>query len=177
MEPYWPALSEGTVVHVLDLANGKEVRQLKSRPESLTAICFSCDSRTLAVGERDGSVTLWELASAQQRLRRKGHLNQVLSIAFAPNCTALATGGYDSTALIWDLTDGILCSQTASPRLSQKELEELWAESGRCGRSECRSGNLGLRSSTESGRPLSYRAAETGAAGGHRADKSSRRRS
>jgi WD40 repeat protein len=50
----------------LDAASGKELRKITS-PRPVTSFAFSPDSRSLAAENADGTVTLWEVASARPR--------------------------------------------------------------------------------------------------------------
>jgi hypothetical protein len=63
------------------------------------------NGRMLAAGGADGTVTLWELATGQQRATLRGHAGNVYALAFAV-CGGLASGGDDGTVKVWDLMAG-----------------------------------------------------------------------
>jgi WD40 repeat protein len=62
------------------------------------------NGKTLVSAGDDHFVTLWDLATGQERRRLTGHAARVNSLAIAPNGKTLASGSDDGTALIWDLT-------------------------------------------------------------------------
>ena len=64
---------------------------------------MSRDGRTMAVGDDDGSVTIWDLASGRKRGRIAAHASAVRSLAFSPDGATLATGGQDTLIRLWDL--------------------------------------------------------------------------
>ncbi|MFM9553920.1 XRE family transcriptional regulator [Streptomyces caniscabiei] len=77
----------------------------------VTAVAFHRDGRTVATGQGDGTVRLWELAGSGERLRRlsaatgrDGHSGQVNTVAFSPDGRRLATGGADFTVRLWDMS-------------------------------------------------------------------------
>ncbi|MGH3825571.1 MAG: TIR domain-containing protein [Pseudonocardiaceae bacterium] len=75
----------------------------------VSAVAFSPVARILAIGTREGVVTLWDLSNRAQprQLGRPltGQHSLVSAVAFAPDGRTLATGSYDGTAILWDLTD------------------------------------------------------------------------
>ncbi len=72
------------------------------------SVAFAPDGTTLATGDTDGTVILWDLTDPAQPRRLgqplTGHTGPVYSVAFAPDGTTLATGGDDGTVILWDLT-------------------------------------------------------------------------
>jgi RNA polymerase sigma factor (sigma-70 family) len=77
--------------------------------DEFTSVKFSPDGRLLATGSRDGSVQLWEVASAKE-LRRLEAGASVYSVAFSPDGKLLATGGGErdksGVGKLWDLSTG-----------------------------------------------------------------------
>jgi RNA polymerase sigma factor (sigma-70 family) len=116
-------------VHLTDVATGKELRRLEgegSRPDALDGLALSPDGKALAWGgQHVREVYLWETATGRLRRKLAGHHGQITSIAFAPDGTRLASGSADATVLVWDAVGR---RQPAAGRLTDQELEGLWAE-------------------------------------------------
>jgi len=67
------------------------------------AVVFSPDGRTLATGGRDGTVSLWEVATGALRRRFHGHTAAVGRLAFSADGRTLASASSDTTVLLWDV--------------------------------------------------------------------------
>jgi WD40 repeat protein len=97
--------SSTTSVCVYDLAEDRARPLTDVAAASVGAACvsFSPDGRTLAVGQQDGRVTLWDVASGRLMSSLGGHSAFVAALAFAPDGLTLASAGGDGTARIWNL--------------------------------------------------------------------------
>ena len=62
-----------SVVHLLSAASGAEIRAFRCEGEYLYGMVLSADGQTLAVGEEDGTVRLWEVATGKARLTLPKH--------------------------------------------------------------------------------------------------------
>ena len=60
----------------------------------------------IAVGRKDGTVSVWNIATASLNFEAKKHDSAINAIAFSADRTLMATGGDDRTAIIWDLSAG-----------------------------------------------------------------------
>jgi predicted NACHT family NTPase len=69
-------------------------------------LAFSPDGATLAVGQVDGKITLWNAASGLKRSTLDGHTSFVASMAFASDGATLASSGSDRVTRIWELPAG-----------------------------------------------------------------------
>lgn len=101
------AVAGSAGIYVYDAATWEEVRFIESEAW-VNAIAFSPDGRTIAAGQRDDTVRLWEVSTGQALLRFEGHTGQVNSIAFSPDRRLLASGGEDTTIRVWDVEVGQL---------------------------------------------------------------------
>jgi WD40 repeat protein len=91
------------------------------------ALAVSPDGRTLAVGNADHSVALFDLRSGAQLGQFKGHAGVILSLTFASDNRTVISGSGDTTALVWD-GGRFLKKETPSAQLTRKEVEALWAD-------------------------------------------------
>lgn len=69
-------------------------------------IAISPDSKTLACGNRDGSITLWNLHTGKRLRTLRGHSGNILFLAINPDGQTLVTGSQDKSIKIWDLHTG-----------------------------------------------------------------------
>jgi WD40 repeat protein len=81
-----------------------------SSSNGVLSVAFSPDGRTLAGGNYDGSVWLWDVADpAHPRLLGEpltsSRGNGVYAVAFSPDGRTLASGNVDGTVGLWDVTD------------------------------------------------------------------------
>lgn len=72
-------------------------------PWGSACLCFSPDSRTLAVAQSQGAVALVDLESRRQIALLSGHRSSILAMAFAPDGKRLATGSLDDVVVLWHL--------------------------------------------------------------------------
>jgi WD40 repeat protein len=53
---------------------------------------------------RGREISIWDVGSAKELAKLKGHQGAVLAGAFSPDGKTLTTTSADTTALVWDLT-------------------------------------------------------------------------
>ncbi|MBB0243406.1 hypothetical protein FNQ90_04600, partial [Streptomyces alkaliphilus] len=76
-------------------------------PALITSLVFVPGRNLLALGDAEGTLTLWPLADGTDRLPRTlpGHDGAVDSLAASPSGALLASSGTDGTIRLWDLED------------------------------------------------------------------------
>jgi WD40 repeat protein len=68
------------------------------------AVAFGSDGRTVASGNVDGTVRLWDVHAGKPLGEPfTGHRDRVESIAFSPNGQTLASASDDGTVRLWDV--------------------------------------------------------------------------
>lgn len=102
--------SKGVVLR--DLESGREVRSYQANRD-VEAAAFSPDGNTLAAGDDDGTVYLWEVHSGRCRRILQGHADRVRAVAFHPQRPLLASSSADAAIKLWDLQSGE-CLRTLS---------------------------------------------------------------
>ena len=88
-----------------DLLILPELPELRYRAgaEAIRSMAFSPDGTTLALGLRDGTVKLWDVATTQD-IATLRHSTEVESVALSADGTTLALGSLDGTVLLWDMS-------------------------------------------------------------------------
>jgi WD40 repeat protein len=115
------ALANATsTVALLDLRDHETQSLNDPSAGSLGAAClaFAPDGATLAVGQENGYVTLWDPATRQKRSSLGRHHQFVRSLAFSPDGRVLASSGGDGAVRIWDvptLRERFLIASTTTP--------------------------------------------------------------
>jgi hypothetical protein len=79
------------IVHVYRMDDGAQWLTTTRENGSFPSKAFSHDSRSLAIGDDRGTVTLWDLASRQPRASASGP-GMVSALAFSPDGASLAVG-------------------------------------------------------------------------------------
>lgn len=98
--------SQGRVaplVLLCDAETGVEQRSFPAPGDDILAMAFSPEG-LLALGYRDGTVTLWDPYAGRAERTLEGLGGKVLSLAFSHDGRWLAAGNEDSTLRVWDLS-------------------------------------------------------------------------
>jgi WD40 repeat protein len=94
-------------IHARRLPSIRSIHTLSGPPAAFRAIAFSPDSTLVAAGSDDGSIRIWDTATANPYSRPlagpAGHTGKVLAVAFSPDGTLLASGGEDQIIRLWDM--------------------------------------------------------------------------
>ena len=74
-----------------------------SQPVAVSTASFSSDGTTLASGNQDGSVFLWDVATGQQQGTFIGHTDAISEISFSPDGQTFASTSLDGSIHLWDV--------------------------------------------------------------------------
>jgi RNA polymerase sigma factor (sigma-70 family) len=99
------------MVHLWDIASGKEALRFKGHEGMIWSFAFSPDGKALATASYDNTIRLWDAATGKELRRLTGPKlppNTFLSpsVAFSPDGKVLARGGPGGTVHLWDAAGG-----------------------------------------------------------------------
>jgi WD40 repeat protein len=97
------ARADGRCLFVWDVAAGAE-RQWAEADCGFNAVAFAPDGKSLAVGDGNGLITLWDVKTAKVIGKFEGHRAPVAGLAWTPDGTVLASSSADGSVLLWDAT-------------------------------------------------------------------------
>ncbi|MDO0939178.1 hypothetical protein QQY66_48580 [Streptomyces sp. DG2A-72] len=98
-------------VHLWDVRRPSKPRRLGTvagHTDTVQAVAFASDGRTLATAGLDGTARLWDVGDSgrpRALAMLTGHVGGVQGVTFAPGGRTLATAGQDGTARLWDVSD------------------------------------------------------------------------
>ena len=99
------AFAVGKQVWVLSLLTHMMLT-CEGHTDDVTALAWSPDGACIASASADGTVRVWELASASLLLIYSEHRSPVAAVAWSHDGQLVASGGIDGTICIWRAGDG-----------------------------------------------------------------------
>ncbi|KAG9064825.1 hypothetical protein KI688_003085 [Linnemannia hyalina] len=101
------SMNGGTFTINVSLGTTSEHRYaLNGHAKKISSITFSPDSQTIASGDSNGVLRLWNAESGDDIWNRKEHDGKVMSIAYSSNGEQIVTSGEDSTVRLWKASTG-----------------------------------------------------------------------
>ncbi len=98
-------VGEDQMVKLWDVGTGKELRTFR-HDAIVNVIAFSPDSRTLASGDRNSVITLWDVKTGEKINMLTGSGEFMISLEFSPDGKVLASGNTHRTVKLWDVRTG-----------------------------------------------------------------------
>jgi RNA polymerase sigma factor (sigma-70 family) len=98
-------VSENQGVHAVtlyDLATGKEQRRLQIQEGEISCLAFAPDGKTIAAGDKQGHLHLWESKTGKELLTLAAHPDALRTMLFLPGGKELATLSDDGVIRLWD---------------------------------------------------------------------------
>jgi WD40 repeat protein len=86
--------------------SGKRIFQELERFTEWGRVAFSPDSRSVAIAEDDGTVSIHAIDKPRQAQRLSGQKEGILHVTYSPDGKRLAAVGWDLTLVVWDLATG-----------------------------------------------------------------------
>jgi len=117
--------SKDPSIRIWDVNSGRLLKTLPGSSSGNWSVAWSPDSRVLASGGDDCTISLWEAATGDLRKRLLGHLGPVTALAFTRD-GKLVSGSSDTTVLVWD----IAAVDLPSVRPNARELPRLLRDLG-----------------------------------------------
>jgi eukaryotic-like serine/threonine-protein kinase len=88
--------------HYLDHISDESIMTLHANAGPVHSIDLSSNGEKLVAGNKDGTLTIWNLKDGADVVTLKGHERRVYSVAFGPNDGQIVSGDIDGKIKIWD---------------------------------------------------------------------------
>ena len=95
---------QDTEVQLWSISQGMELEPLRGHTDIVLALDFSPDGSTLAAGDLDKSLVLWDLKRRTAHVTVASH--RVTGVAFSPDGKTLASCGSDGNVHLWHAATG-----------------------------------------------------------------------
>src|SRR5262249_53971364 len=118
--------SNAQVIHLWELATGKERLQIGDKRDSFYSVAFSADGKTLISGGQQ-TIRFWDTATGKEVGQLQGHRGPVTALTLLPDGRGFVSGSADTTVLVWK-SIARKAEKTPPAKLTDVELEALWAD-------------------------------------------------
>ena len=136
------ACLENSPLTLFDLANGLQLRTLRSHPGVAICVDAAPNGQMVASGGSDRSLRLWDLESGECVQTLQGHAAFVSAVAWDPSSSRIVTASADGTLRVWDLDQGRCVQVLEGHRGPIRDL--VITEDGRIALSAGQDGSIGV---------------------------------
>ncbi len=112
------------VVHVLEIASGREVAVMDAGTRGVAAVAWSPDGDWIVASGVAGAVTVIDVASGGRAAALDGHRRAVRALAWGAR---LATGSDDGTVRVWDVSNAVPSLAREPARVAPLAVHDLEA--------------------------------------------------
>ena len=92
-------------LRIWDVASGR-LRASPQEVAGVVALAISPDGKTIATGQSDGLVKLWDTTTWRSRIMLPAHREAITSLAISADNKLLATSSIDGSAKLWQIAGG-----------------------------------------------------------------------
>lgn len=114
-------------VQLLDRAN-RLTRRSTQVKLSARCLAISLEGNIWALGRRDGSIVMWDVAAWEPRHIFKAQHGAVVALSFSSDRKTLGSVHEDGTALLWNVPPWIRARNAV--RFSEPQLQTIWRDLG-----------------------------------------------
>lgn len=97
------AAGDDKQIHLFRTDTGERVQTLAGHADSVGALCFGADGRTVVSGSWDRTLKIWDTDQARAIHTLEGHQDDVLSVCLSIDGKLALSGGYDRAMILWDV--------------------------------------------------------------------------
>ena len=109
-------------IKIWDLTKSKLQKSL-SFQESVSSISLVPDNDTLAIGDYDNLIYLWDMNTDMNKVILKGHKAAIASVVFSPDGKKLASSSWDDSIRLWDSITGEHITTVTEEAFSSRNID------------------------------------------------------
>ena len=112
----------GQTIEILNVLSGTRIKAITEHQQSVSALAFSPDGKTLASGDLDGQLYLWNVKHWEKRHTIIGYTRRIKTIAFHPDSKRFVVSSSGKVLKVWDVASGKQVGSLSLKMLSEPTL-------------------------------------------------------